>query len=163
MTTAKIAIVKKLSAKTLVGIVKSYAKDLQPGQSIDLFKVVGVASGLKVGTSNYGEWTALMGQFVAEALVGAKAGQRFRTGQMFLPDVALNMVAPVVGNLGKGDSVELAFTVGIQHDDDSSTGYIYDASFLIEPKENDPLEALLAKALPAPAKTETPAKTTTKA
>jgi hypothetical protein len=155
----KIAIVKKLSGKVLVGQVKAYAKDLQEGQSVDLFNVIGVASGLKHGTTNFGDFTALMGQFIAEPLVGAKAGQRFRTGQLFLPDVALNMVAPIVENLGKGESVELAFRIGITASETSSVGYEYNAEFLVQPKENDPLEALMAKALPAPAKEpEAPAK-----
>lgn len=148
---SKIAIVKKLSGKVLVGNVKAYIKELQDGQTIDLYRVIGVAAGLKTGTSNYGDWTALTGQFVAEAVVGAKAGQRFRTGQLFLPDVALNMVAPIVENLDKGESVELAFMIGIQADDTAQAGYTYTAEFLVEPKENDPLEALMAKALPAPA------------
>lgn len=142
-------IVKKLSTKVLVGNVKSYLKDLQKGQVCDLFRVVGLARGTRSGSSNCGDFTALTGDFVAEAVTGDKAGQRFRTGQLFLPDVALGLIVPIVDNLGKGDSVELAFMVGITPDDDSATGYIYVASFLQEPSANDPMEALLAKAMPA--------------
>jgi len=156
MTSVKTAIVKKLSTKVLVGQAKAYSKDLQQGQQTDLYNVIGVAHGLKHGTTNFGDFTALMGQFIAEPLVGAKAGQRYRTGQLFLPDVALNMVAPIVENLGKGESVELAFRIGIEADDTATTGYIYTAEFLTEPKENDPLEALAAKALPAPTPEEKP-------
>lgn len=158
---AKVNIVKKLSAKVLVGNVKSYVKDLQEGQSLDIFRVVGIARKIKTGISNFGEWESLMGEFVAEPLVGAKAGQRFRTGQMFLPDVALNLIAPVVGNGNNG--VELAFVVNIEANEDSATGYIYSCQFLVEPESSDPLEALMAKALPAPAKEEKSAKETAKA
>lgn len=144
----KIAIVKKLSAKVLVGNVKTYIKDLQPGQSVDLFRVVGIANKTKTGTSNYGDWEALLGNFIAEALVGAKKDQRYRTGQLFLPDVVLNMVTPLID--GKS-AVQMGFVVSAIADDDSNTGYIYSADFLMEPEENDPLEALMKKALPAPA------------
>lgn len=148
---SKINIVKKLSAKVLMGNVKTYTKDLQEGQTVDLFKVIGIARGFRTGTSTYGDFTALTGDFVAEALVGAKIGQRFRTGQLFLPDVAMNLVAPTVEGLGKGEGVELAFNVGIVAAESSNTGYEYTCSFLIEAAPNDPLEALMAKALPAPA------------
>jgi len=148
-----IAIVKKLSMKVLVGNVKAQIKDLQEGQSVDIARVVGIARGLRHGTSTYGDFTALTGDFVAEALVGAKVGSRFRTGQLFLPDVAQNLVQPTVENLAKGDGVEMAFTIGVIATESSNTGYEYTASFLVEPSANDPLEALMSKALPAPAKT----------
>ena len=149
---SKINIVKKLSGKVLVGNVKAYIKDLQEGQTLDLYRVVGIARGVKNGTSTFGDYTALMGDFVAEALVGSKIGQRSRTGQLFLPDVALNLVSSTVENLSKGEGVELAFTVGITASESSAIGYEYNCSFLVEPGANDPLEALMAKALPAPAK-----------
>ena len=92
-------IVKKLSMKVLVGNVKAIAKPLKTGESVELAKVVGIARGLKVGTSNFGDWTALMGDFVSSVSVGEKKGQQFRTGQLFLPDVALNLVESTVANI----------------------------------------------------------------
>lgn len=154
---AKINITKKVSARTLVGNVKSYIKDLQNGQDMDIMRVVGLANGLKQGETNFGEWTALIGSFVAEPLVGEKAGKRVRTGQIFLPDVALNLVVGAVENLAKGESVELAFTIGVERDDDIMIGYVYTASFLVEPEINDPLEMLMQKALPAPKAEDKPA------
>lgn len=159
---SKVAIVKKLSGKVLVGNVKTYVKDLQEGQSVELFQVVGIARKIKTGISNFGEWEALMGEFVAEALVGAKAGQRYRTGQLFLPDVALNLVASELTS-GNINGIQLGFKVGAMVDETSSTGYVYTAEFLMEPEENDPLESLIAKALPAPEKKPEKTKETPKA
>jgi len=147
----KANLVKKLSAKVLVGQVKSYVKDLQNGQSVELFRVVGIAHGIKSGISNFGEWTSLMGQFVAEPLIGDKKGQRFRTGQLFLPDVMLNMIAPLVADKANR-GIELAFVVSAIKDDTANNDYFYSGDFLSDPAENDPLEALVAKALPAPEK-----------
>jgi len=142
-------IVKKLSMRVLVGDVKKLAKPLENGAALDLAKVVGIARGTKTGVSNFGDWVALTGDFVAEALVGDKVGKRYRTGTLFLPDVALSLVVPIVSGLEKGEAMELAFTVGIEGNEDANTGYIYTAAFLMEPAENDPMEALLNKAMPA--------------
>lgn len=144
-----INIVKKLSMKLLAGDVKKLV-NASDQNNIQLAKVVGIARGTKIGTSNFGDWTALIGEFVAERLTGEKAGARYRTGVMFLPDVALDLVLPLVSGLEKGSGVELAFGIGVEKDDTSSTGYIYTATFLMEPAANDPLEALMLKALPAP-------------
>lgn len=167
-------IVKKLSMKVLLGNVgkfipvkeimvtrgdKEVAKEVPAiGETTWLANIVGIARGTKTGTSTYGEWTALVGDFIAEPLVGEKVGNRFRTGQLFLPDVVLFMITSALGD-NKG--VEFSFKVGIiaadmEGDNASATGYEYTADFLIAPAESDPLAALAAKALPAPAP-ETPA------
>ena len=168
---AKANIVKKLSMRHLVGNVKSYiptkeveeqrngktvVKDVPAiGETAWLASVVGIARGTKTGQSTYGEWTALTGDFVATAMVGEKKGQRFRTGQLFLPDVVLNMITAAID--GKS-GVEFAFNIGITAADTegerpSATGYEYTADFLTEPAENDPLAGLVA-ALPAPEATD---------
>lgn len=175
-------IVKKLSMKQLLGNVarfvpvKEVPVEGKPGvikevpaigETVWIANVVGIARGVKSGISNYGEWTALMGDFVAVALVGdkaavaakpadgdtpaveAKEADQFRTGQLFLPDVVLHMVtAALDGHTG----VEFAFKIGIiavptDGDQPSSTGYEYTADFLTAPKANDPLEALVNASL----------------
>lgn len=159
-------IVKKLSMRHLVGNVKAFiptkeveekrgdkvvVKDVPAiGETVWIAQVVGIARGTKSGVSNYGDWTALMGEFIAVPLVGDKAGQRFRTGQMFLPDVVMNMVSSA---LGGNTGVDFAFKIGIvaadtEGENPSATGYEYTADFLIAPETSDPLQALADKALP---------------
>lgn len=176
-----IKIAKKLSTKAIIG---GKPKIPEAGQVNWLYKVVGIASTIKTGVSNFGEWTALMGQFIVEVerqkadpktgelLTEARIDEKtkkpvvidgkevtipvmetvqMRTGQLFLPDVALNLVGPALEAAGKGASVQFAFKVGVERDDTAATGYTYTAESLIAPEENDPLEMLMAKALPAPA------------
>jgi hypothetical protein len=150
----KVTISKKLSMKVLAGNIKAAVKSLANGESVDLARVVGIARGTKTGESQFGPWTALTGDFIAESLHGDKAGNRYRTGTLFLPDVALDLVLPHVEGLAKGDGVELAFKLSAEANEDANHGYVYGAEFLTEPEENDPLEALAAKALPAPAEKE---------
>ena len=133
--------------KVLLGNVKTIAKDLKDGETVWIADVVGIGRGVKTGMSNFGDWTAIMGNFVARPLVGENFGKQYRTGQLFLPDVANNLVIPVIeGN--KGD-VQFAFKIGITQDDDAAPGYIYTAEYLMEPEENDPLEMLIKSAMPA--------------
>jgi hypothetical protein len=144
------SIVRKVSVKTLVGKVKPYLANMPEGGEISLARIVGIARGIKAGESNYGPWKALTGDFIAEPLVGDHAGKRFRAGNLFLPDVALDLVAPAVEATPKGDTVQFAFEVTAIVREESSTGYEYGAKTLIEASENDPLEALVSLALPAP-------------
>ena len=149
MTTQNIELAKKLTLKTLCGNLKSLAKSLDNKHAVPLIRVVGLARGLKFGTSNYGDWTALTGDFIAEPLHGDRAGERLRAGLLFLPDVALSLVQPYVEGLSKGDAIEVAFGIGLRADDETATGYVYTARFLQEPQANDPLLRLLNDAMPA--------------
>lgn len=84
------------------------------------------------------------GQPVMETV---KNDVRYRTGTMFLPDVALGLILPALESAGKGAQIQFAFRIGVERDDTAATGYIYTAESLIEPEENDPLELLVAKAM----------------
>jgi len=140
-------IVKKLSMKVLAGGRPIIPQD---GSTNWLANIIGIGSAIKHGESNYGAWRAVLGQFIAET-VSKETGEllRFRTGTLFLPDVALNLIAPVIESSGKGAQTQFAFRVGVIKDDTSATGYIYVAESLVELEENDPLEMLLNKALPS--------------
>lgn len=143
-------IVKKLSVGKLVGNVKAVLPDnVKDTSSITLARLVGIARGSKTGESQFGMWTSLTGDFVFEPLMGANAGKRFRSGQLFMPDVALDLVLPLVDGLGKGEGVEVAFALTVRRDETSQIGYSYGAQFLMEPQENDPIMGLLDKAMPA--------------
>lgn len=146
-------IVKKLSMKILAGGRPKIPE--AEGETNWIAKVAGIANGTKTGESNFGLWVALIGNFAAEQ-IGVEKPERFRTGVMFLPDVALNLVTPALEAAGKGAAIEFAFQIGVIKDDSAATGYVYVAESLIEPSASDPLEALSLKALGAPKKEETP-------
>lgn len=144
-------IIKKLSVGKLIGKVTSFLPDSRKDTNpVTLGRVVGIARGTKSGESSFGPWTALMGDFVFEPLVGANVGKRFRSGQLFVPDVILDLVAAEVANLAKGEAVQMAFAITAKNDEQSSVGYTYGCNFLLEPSANDPLANLMNRALPAP-------------
>lgn len=146
---SKIEIVKKLSIAKLVGKVTALLPDSRKDLTdINLGAVAGVARGIKTGVSTFGDWRCLTGDFVFQPMSGPNVGKRFRSGQLFLPDVAMDLVAPIAGNLPKGEGVEVQFMITARNDETSSVGYCYGASFLKEPETNDPLEALISSALP---------------
>lgn len=146
---ANMEILKKASVKTVCGKLDKEA--IKASGKILLMTVIGIATGIKQGESTYGPWTALMGNFKVK---NAKNDKEYRSGQLFLPDVALNLVEPA---LIENDSVSFAFEILAVYDESSATGYIYSCIPLIEPAENDPLvmlESTIQKALPAPANDE---------
>ncbi|MES9901016.1 MAG: hypothetical protein ABW148_18620 [Sedimenticola sp.] len=136
----RIAMIKKLSTPKIMGKKPRLNED---EEKRDLYQIVGVASGKKTGESDFGIWCSLSGNFAAVNLI---TGEQFRSGVVFLPDVALD---PILGQLDAGaTAVEFGFTITIIADEDSATGYVYIATPLMEPDENDPLEALTAKFSP---------------
>jgi len=135
-------LIKKISAKTVVGNVSA------PEKAIPLFTVIGIANGIKIGTSSYGEWLALTGQFEATNL---ETGEQVMAPQVFLPEPLQGLIASKVrtpDENGKAVSVRFGVEVGIKPMK-SILGYEYTVRELIDASENDPL-ADLRKALPAP-------------
>lgn len=145
---------KKLSTAKIVG--KIVARTLpEDGTVKSLYTIIGVAVGVKRGTSDYGDWVALVGQFEA---VNLETGERFASANAFLPDVAHGLIEAQLGN---SQSVQFAFTIGARVDDSSSVGYTYTAEPILPPDHKDPLEELRgiafaanAPALEAPKKTK---------
>lgn len=168
MSKPKFTIIKKASIRHFAPDLRTIHKGLGEGESINIVEVAGVARGLKHGSSVHGDWTALMGSFVGQAITGDNAGKRFRTGQLFLPDVAMNLLVAAVDNMDKGDTgVEFSFRIGITDDKTAATGYIYTCEFLREPEVNDPVDLLLSdlskpEAIAPDEKTETETKTVAK-
>ncbi len=138
------SLIKKLSAKTVYGVVKA------PEKAMALFTVIGIANGVKTGQSTYGEWVALTGQFEGQNL---ESGEAFMAPQAFLPEPINGLIAAKVrtpDENGQPVSVRFAVEVGIKPSK-STLGYEYTVRELIDASENDPL-ADLRKSLPAPAK-----------
>lgn len=126
MTVVEIETEKKLSAKIIVG--KRIGKITQP---TDLFTVIGIATGTKVGQSTYGEWVGLRGQF---EVVRCDDGKTLTAPLLILPEIMDRIMEP-------GDSVEFAALVSV----DPSTnlaGFEYRVSWILQPCSHDPLRKL---------------------
>lgn len=135
---SKVNLIKKISVKSICG------KTGPPkGKPKSLMDVYGIASGVKKGESQYGQWFGFIGSFQATNL---ETGEVFRSGQCFLPNVAGYTLLPAVQAEGV-KSVEFGFRIGII-DSDVPTGFEYIAESLLKMSENDPLE-LMMKHIPA--------------
>lgn len=153
--------VKKLSIATVVGKI-DLKEVINADKPIPLMRAYGMAVGVKTGTSNYGEWTALVGQFKC---VNLKTGEVSEAAQLFLPEVAL---VPLRVALMQNDNraVRFALDVKVQPAKNSKPGgvpYEYTFDNVLPPAEDDPLLALEAEiakvaALPAPDVAKTRAK-----
>ena len=141
--TTTVTIVTNISVKKVLGKLKP------PMEKTYLMRVFGIAHSVKTDTAQYGEYTALLGQFRAVNLV---TGDVFGAGKCFLPDIALNLVVPAINKEGT-NGVEFAFNIGIMPAD-NAFGYEYCCDLLMEAGETDPLEIIQKKlaALPAPDK-----------
>lgn len=142
---SKVTIVSKLSVKKICGKVK------KPEGKVMLMQVFGIATGTKSDESNFGPWTALLGQFRA---VNLETGEVFQSGVCFLPNTGLNLITPLLKKDGV-DGLEFALNIGVIPAE-NTVGYEYYVEPVIEAKDNDPLEILSKKvaqvALPAPEK-----------
>jgi hypothetical protein len=146
-------LLKKISAKTVMGNVKEIAKGMKDGERKELFKLLGVCKGVKTGESAYGEYTEFHGAFFAVNLL---TDEEFEGAKAFLIDPWTGMLLTALeGN----ESVEFAITVSIIARDDLPMGYEYVGSPMVETRRADPLAALKQAAglatLPAPAEAET--------
>lgn len=158
-------IASKVTMKTLVGGRPDIpAKDAKGDAAINwLGRIVGIATGVQHGESNFGPWTALRGNFAATRLKSdgtiattddGRPAYAVRSGKAFLPDVAINLVTPALDSGDKGASVQFGFDVGVERDDNAATGYVYVCRSLIEPAANDPLSLLMGQHLALPAPTD---------
>jgi hypothetical protein len=109
------------------------------GKSVFLARVVGLASKIDTGESNYGEWKALLGEFILQD----NKGEDHISGKLFLPDVAMNLVIGSMSN--PEEKVEVGFDIFVCQAD-SPVGYEYQAQFVVEPKTTNPVFSLLDKA-----------------
>lgn len=131
ITMTEIAAVKKLTTKIIVG--KKIGKIDSRQQ---LYSIIGVATGLKTGESNYGAWTALVGRFEAERTAD---GQIFAAPLLLLPDEAT--AAPIISAVKIHEGVEFALVVTVEPTL-SAPGYVYDIVTVITPRKNDMLAGL---------------------
>lgn len=104
-----------------------------------ILRVAGIASGTLTGSSTYGPWTALSGDFYA---VNLETGEEFRSGKCFMPATALSLVEGALA--GSPEGVEFAFDFGVKAAE-NAIGYEYTTKSVVKAKESDAMGALLAK------------------
>jgi hypothetical protein len=143
---AKITLLKKLSLASLIGKIE------KPKGPTALYRVIGTVIGVKTGTSTYGGWTALMGDFEA---INLDSGEMYASSKAFLPEPALSMLA--AASMKSPGGVEFAVEVGVKPAN-NAFGYEYTVRPLIDSAPTDALKALRGvafadvKAIAAPAK-----------
>lgn len=147
------ALTKKLSTAKIVGKI-NVRKLPEDGTIVNLYTVIGMAVGTKSGTSDFGDWTGLVGQFEA---VNLETGERFASANLFLPDVAQGLIEAQLAN-AENHQVQFAFVIGAMADSNSPVGYSYTAQPILSPDAKDPLADLRASVL----QLEAPKKATAK-
>ena len=143
-------LIKKITTKTVCGDIKKLAKPLKDGEGMDLVRVFGVARDIKTGESDYGPWTKFLGNFQAINIV---SGEEFKSTACMLPDTASELLEAALQNEGVNE-VNFAFDISIKGDSNSTIGYQYVCSPLLEDNDSDPLAKLASSLpkLPAPKK-----------
>lgn len=150
--------IKKISVATVFGAIDAKAV-LTANGPIEVMRVYGLAVGSKSGTSQYGDWTALVGQFEA---VNPVDGEVTQSSQAFLPEIAL---LPILTELARegAKGVQFAIRLFVQASKNTKPGgsvYEYTFEHMLPPSDNDPMQALrsaVASALALPAPSSAPA------
>ena len=132
----------KIDIAALMTVVNGVAT---PSESpMHVMRIGGLATGTKEGVSDYGNWKALQGDFVAYS---AKDGAEQRAPYAFLPDVAL---VPIEVALAQANTSGVRFLIDVfvKYDAESSTKYVYTFEPVVKPQGEDPVAQLLAMAAP---------------
>jgi len=134
-------IIGKISVKTVVGNKKTINDGIKEynGASVPIMRVVGQVSGIETGSSTYGEWLALKGNFQATNIL---------TGEVFMSSTAFvdnTYSQNIQSELEKEEVsiVEIAVDIHAASSDSSQTGYIYSIRPLLNNTFN-PFEKLIA-------------------
>ena len=138
---------RKISVKTVTGLDPNDMRDIIQDGPVNLFTVVGVARAFQKGTSDYGEWIALIGEFEATNVL---TGEVHNGGRCFMPRHVTDLVMPAFGGSESDAAVEFAIMVGVEKAD-NNFGYEYTADTYLEPEKSDRMASLRGM-LPAPAK-----------
>ena len=146
------SLIRKISAKTVCGKIEKPV----PVKGKPLFIVGGIANKVKTGDSQFGTWTALVGQFEATNI---DTGEVFIAPQCFLPEPMNGMIAASLEMVDEDDkrinqSVQFAVEVGVKFAE-NQIEYEYTAKEIMKSDAADPLASIreqISKALPAPKK-----------
>lgn len=134
-------ILSKLSIKTAFGDTaqfKTFA-GLTP-----VLRVIGMVRAKEVGTTTFGDFVRFKGEFHATNLL---TGEVSASAVCFLPSPVDQMLADVLNGRPEGDKnpVEFGFDISVLPDPKTEVGYQYRVTTLLEAKQSNPMEDLMAK------------------
>ena len=120
-----------------------------------VMRIIGVANGYSMGTTNFGDFFKFSGNFAA--LNGD--GEEFRSPIAILPGPADELLKNAIDS-SEGKPVQIAFDVHAVKDS-GDRGYKFRVTPLMQERQGDPLDALMAQtneqfALPKPKQPELP-------
>lgn len=142
---------RKLSVKVIMQP-QAITKALIPEgeKEIALCRIWGRASSTKSGHSQFGDWTAFLGDFKA---VNYLTGEKFASNKVLLPKLCEEQVMAKLASMGpEARGVEFAYEIGIAIDKDprSGRGYQYVTKSLTKITGADPLATMEADMPPLP-------------
>lgn len=145
---------KKLSAKTIIGNVKSMVQKGEIKSGELLYRAIGIVDGMRTGSTAYGEFTGFSGEF---EVTNMRTGEVFQ-GAEFFPDRSFTDALKSKLAAVPGQSVEFALEVLIDVDPDN-THYPMGFAYITRPIMADSVNRLSGlrdriAALPAPEKVE---------
>lgn len=123
-------LVSKISTKIVCG------KTKVPTERTPLMRIIGSATGIQTGESNYGEWVAFKGRFKG---INLETGEEFIAGKAYLPSVATDLLQDAV--VRSNGAVDFGFDI-YSEPSEATIGYQYSVDPLIEAEETDPFSAL---------------------
>jgi hypothetical protein len=152
------SLIKKISAKTVLGNIISIVRDVEIGCVIEGYAVAGFCDGYETGMSTYGEWRRFVGDFHVTNYV---TGECNRAPACHVPDLLDNILYNSIKDsvtvdasratkttkyFGLANRIEFAFKVDIKRlEDDEKEGIKYE--FLVTPlteiASNDALQHLV--------------------
>ena len=133
-------ILSKIGTKTLgFNLVSGELNDRVRKEPVELFHIMGIASGVVAGLSTYGDWQKLTGTFEA---VNLFTGEVFVSGNAFLPAIVNDLIAGnFVGEAEDGTTREVRFAYAVGTIPASTQiGYAFTVKELIALEAADPFE-----------------------
>jgi hypothetical protein len=105
--------------------------------TLDILDVFGIATKFKPGQTDVGEYVRFLGAFKASNLV---TGDVFTSAVAIFPKVIEEPLWAAMGD-EEVNNVQFAYRIGVRFDASAATKYVYTATPLTKPAENDPLAA----------------------
>lgn len=137
---------KKLSVKTVHGKIRQDEIPKDGKTVTPIMQIIGMATGVVSGDTDFGAYDKLIGQFEAVDLV---SGELFTAPECFVPEPYNSMIAQKLKgsqNVPGVSAVEFAFEIGVMAPtEDQTVKYTYSTKVLRDASAGDPLETLRAR------------------
>jgi hypothetical protein len=148
-------LLKKITTKLVWGD-RVNVTDVKDGP-IQLYSIIGLSTGYKVGESQYGGWVGFTGQFEATRL---KDGARFLAPVAFIPEPASGMMLAAINQAHERKeevNLQFAFIIGAKKST-AAIGFEYTVEPVLQASQNDVMADLRTRmqARLSPPKEEAP-------